>query len=126
MAVAEVDGAHEYVHILRTRPCGYDVQFRGAEMSVAVRTPEQDALHRYMPVPVVVDKSKLVRTPMPAALVKVLVKPGDRVSPGDEVAIVEAMKMRNVLRSDVEAVVKAVPAQEGDVLPMDGVIAEFE
>ena len=78
------------------------------------------------PVPVVVDKSKLVRTPMPAALVKVLVKPGDRVSPGDEVAIVEAMKMRNVLRSDVEAVVKAVPAQEGDVLPMDGVIAEFE
>ena len=126
MAVAEVDGAHEYVHILRTRPCGYDVQFRGAEMSVAVCTPEQDALHRYMPVPVVVDKSKLVRTPMPAALVKVLVKPGDRVSPGDEVAIVEAMKMRNVLRSDVEAVVKAVPAQEGDVLPMDGVIAEFE
>ena len=126
MTIAEVDGTHEYVHILKKHPCSYDIQYRGAEMNVTVLTPEQDGLLKFMPKPVVIDKSKLIRTPMPAALVKVLVKPGQQVQPGDEVAIVEAMKMRNVLRSDVEAVVKAVPAKEGDVLPMDGVIAEFE
>ena len=63
---------------------------------------------------------------MPAALVKILVKAGDTVSIGDEIAIVEAMKMRNVLRSEVDAIVKSVPVSEGDVLPMDGVIAEFQ
>lgn len=126
MAVAEIDGENEYMNVLQRHPNGFDIQYRGAELHVRVQTPIQEDLQRFMPEPVVVDGLKLIRTPMPAALVKVMVSPGDKVSPGDEVAIVEAMKMRNVLKSGVEAVVKSVPAKEGDVLPMDGIIVEFE
>jgi propionyl-CoA carboxylase alpha chain len=49
-----------------------------------------------------------------------------QVSPGAELAVVEAMKMRNVLRAEQEGIVKAVPAKVGSVLASDQVIIEFE
>ena len=126
IAIVKVNDKTEYMNIIKRSSCDLDIQYKGADLNIKVQTPLQSSLQRYMPEPIFVDKSKLVRTPMPAALVKILVKAGDTVSIGDEIAIVEAMKMRNVLHSEVDAIVKSVPVSEGDVLPMDGVIAEFQ
>ena len=62
---------------------------------------------------------------MPGKLVSVAVKPGDAVEAGQELAVVEAMKMANVLRSPRKGVVKAVAAKAGDLLAVDQVILEF-
>jgi propionyl-CoA carboxylase alpha chain len=72
------------------------------------------------------DSAKFLRCPMPGLVVAIHVAPGQQVRAGEAVAIVEAMKMENVLRAERDAVVKAVNAKVGDVLPVDAVIAEFE
>lgn len=63
---------------------------------------------------------------MAGALISVDVQVGQDVLPGDDVAVVEAMKMRNVLKSDVAGKVKAVRVAAGDVVRADTVIVEFE
>ncbi len=70
--------------------------------------------------------AKSVVCPMAGALISVDVQVGQDVLPGDDVAVVEAMKMRNVLKSDVAGKVKAVRVAAGDVVRADTVIVEFE
>ena len=63
---------------------------------------------------------------MPGVLISVAVEPGQAVNEGQELAIVEAMKMQNILRAERSGVVKAVPTTAGDVLSVDQIILEFE
>ena len=67
----------------------------------------------------------VLRSPMPGALVSVEVEEGQRVGAGDALAVVEAMKMRNVLRAEHDATVAKVLAAPGDVLDVDQAIIEF-
>jgi propionyl-CoA carboxylase alpha chain len=92
-------------------------------MVVARRTAE---LMRRMPKKVPPDFSKFVLSPMPGQLVSVAVAEGQEVKAGEEVAVVEAMKMENLLRAERDGVVKTIHAAAGDALAVDQAIVEFE
>jgi propionyl-CoA carboxylase alpha chain len=70
--------------------------------------------------------SRALASPLPGKLVSLAVKPGDAVELGQELAVVEAMKMANVLRSPRKGVVRAVKAKAGATLAVDELILEFE
>ena len=72
------------------------------------------------------DLSKFLLSPMPGLLVRLSVNAGDEVKAGEELAVVEAMKMENSLRAEVDGVVAKVLADQGDSLTVDQPILEFE
>ena len=72
------------------------------------------------------DTSKTLLSPMPGLLVSVAVAEGQDIKSGDELAVVEAMKMENVLRAERDGTVSAIKAVPGDSLSVDQVILEFE
>jgi propionyl-CoA carboxylase alpha chain len=78
-----------------------------------------------MPVKKVADSGKAVRCPMPGLVVSIAVVEGQEVKAGETLAVVEAMKMENVLRAERDGVVKKIRAKQGDSLAVDAVILEF-
>ena len=70
--------------------------------------------------------SKFLLSPMPGLLVSVAVEPGDEVKAGEELAVLEAMKMENTLRAERDGVVKTVNYEPGASLAVDDKIMEFE
>ncbi|MEQ8602651.1 MAG: acetyl/propionyl/methylcrotonyl-CoA carboxylase subunit alpha [Marivibrio sp.] len=83
-------------------------------------------LQRLMPFKEPPDMSKFLLSPMPGLLVRLKAKVGDPVKAGEELAVVEAMKMENVLRAVADGVVKEVHAEPGASLAVDQAILEFE
>lgn len=79
-----------------------------------------------MLAPEVINTANLIQSPMPGTLVSINVSPGDVLQAGQEVAVVEAMKMQNVLRSPRAGVVLSVDAKAGDSLQVDQMIATLE
>jgi len=104
---------------------GFRVRWRGASMRIAVRTPRAAELAALMPVKLPPDTSKYLLCPMPGLVVSILVAEGDEVQEGQALAVVEAMKMENVLRAEKRATVASVNAEAGDSLAVDDVILEF-
>ena len=104
----------------------YHLMHRGAQTDAVVMTPLAAALHAKMPEKVLPDLSKYLLSPMPGLLVKMSVKEGDEVKEGQELAVIEAMKMENVLRAEQDAVVGRVASVVGDSLMVDQVLIEFE
>lgn len=72
------------------------------------------------------DLSKVVLSPMPGTVVSVSVKVGDKISQGAEVAVVEAMKMQNVLKSSKAGIVKSVNVKEGQSVAAEEVLIEIQ
>ncbi|KAJ2767133.1 hypothetical protein IWQ56_003446, partial [Coemansia nantahalensis] len=107
-------------------PLGMRVQFLGTKFDVEVLRPRQHELLRFMKEEERLDTSKLVLAPMPGSIVSVAVAPGDVVAEGAEVAVVEAMKMQNVLRAPRAGVIKAVHVQPGATVAGDDVLVELE
>jgi propionyl-CoA carboxylase alpha chain len=105
---------------------GVRLAIDGAQLEVVLRRPRVAELARLMPVKVPPDMSKFLLSPMPGFVMSIAVKPGQTVEPGDALAIVDAMKMENVLTAERQATVKAVRAKAGDILAVDQVILEFE
>ncbi|WP_339949848.1 acetyl/propionyl/methylcrotonyl-CoA carboxylase subunit alpha [uncultured Albimonas sp.] len=105
---------------------GARVRYRGADLKVQVLTPRQAVLAAMMPVKTPPDTSKMLLCPMPGLIVSVDVEEGQEVQEGQVLAVVEAMKMENVLRAEKRAVVSKVNAKAGDSLAVDDVIMEFE
>ncbi|HRN77074.1 acetyl/propionyl/methylcrotonyl-CoA carboxylase subunit alpha [Ottowia sp.] len=98
----------------------------GTQMDAIVMHPRTAELHQLMPYKAPPDMSKFVLSPMPGLLVQVAVKPGQEVKAGERVAVIEAMKMENVLFASADGVVKEIRAQQGDSLAVDQAIVEFE
>ena len=78
-----------------------------------------------MPAKVAADTGKKLLCPMPGLVVSIAVTPGQEVKAGETLAVVEAMKMENVLRAERDGVVKRVHVRPGDSLAVDAVILEF-
>ncbi|WAC24374.1 acetyl-CoA carboxylase biotin carboxylase subunit [Blastomonas sp. SL216] len=113
------------VKVQRTRT-GFALTARGATHSFEV-LPGHIAQHaRHMIEKVPPDLSRFLLCPMPGLLVKLHVAEGEKVQPGQPLAIVEAMKMENILRAEKAATVKTISAAEGDSLAVDAVILELE
>ncbi|MEZ4387190.1 MAG: acetyl/propionyl/methylcrotonyl-CoA carboxylase subunit alpha [Candidatus Krumholzibacteriia bacterium] len=104
----------------------YHLFHRGARTDAMVLTPAAAALHAHMPAKVAPDLSRVLLSPMPGLLLKLSVSEGQEVKAGEELAVVEAMKMENVLRAEQDAVVARLCAKPGDSLMVDQTILEFE
>ncbi|MGE3915059.1 MAG: biotin carboxylase N-terminal domain-containing protein, partial [Hyphomicrobiaceae bacterium] len=104
---------------------GVSLAWRGMSVAAHVYTEREAALVALMPEKVAADTSKLLLCPMPGLVKAVHVTAGQEVKAGDALAVVEAMKMENILRAERDAVVKSVNAKAGDSLAVDAVIMEF-
>ncbi len=98
---------------------------RGCVGVAKVMTPRIAELNRLMPVKAPPDMSKYLLSPMPGLLVKISVSEGEHVKAGQELAVVEAMKMENVLTAIQDGDVHSIKAAEGDSLELDEIIMEF-
>jgi propionyl-CoA carboxylase alpha chain len=111
---------------LRSVTAGVRLIHRGVDVVARVMTPRVAALAALMPEKSASGSAKLLRCPMPGLVVAISVVIGQKLRAGEAVAIVEAMKMENVLRAERDDVVKAIHAKPGDILAVDAVIVEFE
>jgi len=105
---------------------GVSLSYRGIQAPVYVYTEREAELAALMPEKVVADMSKFLLCPMPGLVKDIHVSLGQSVQAGDSLAVVEAMKMENILRAERDGVVKSVNANPGDSLAVDEVILEFE
>jgi len=107
-------------------PLALAVQHNGTRIDALVVSPRMAELHQLMPFKQPPDMSRFVLSPMPGLLVDVAVQPGQKVQAGERVAVIEAMKMENVLFAAADGVVGKVLAQKGESLTVDQPIVEFE
>jgi len=106
-------------------PLALRVQHNGQRIDVLVVSPRMAELHRLMPFKAPPDLSRFVLSPMPGLLAEVAVVPGQKVQAGERVAVIEAMKMENVLFAVADGVVSKVLALKGESLSVDQAIVEF-
>jgi propionyl-CoA carboxylase alpha chain len=104
---------------------GLRIDWQGLSVLAKVFSPRHAELDRLMPVKLPPDTSKLLLCPMPGLVVAIAVAEGQEVKAGETLAIVEAMKMENVLRADRDLVVSKINAAAGESLAVDAVIMEF-
>ena len=104
----------------------YQMYYKGNKMDCEILSPRQFGLYQHMPEPQVIDLAKNVLSPMPGTMVEIKVKDGDKIMDGQDLAVIEAMKMQNVLKSEVEGVVKKVHVKTGDNVGVDQLLIEFE
>jgi propionyl-CoA carboxylase alpha chain len=114
-------------HAIQIAPIagGWHVSQGGMQARAIVRTARAAELATLMPKKVTADTSKLLLCPMPGLIVSVNVEAGQDVKAGETLAVVEAMKMENVLTAEHDGTVKKVNAKKGDSLALDDVILEF-
>jgi len=122
---AEVDGEYLGVKIEPTRT-GLKMTTRGAIHKVRILPAGIAHLASHMIEKVPPDLSKFLICPMPGLLVRLDVAEGDKVEAGQPLAVVEAMKMENILRAEKSATVKKVNAKAGESLAVDAIILELE
>lgn len=104
----------------------YRLTHGGSQDDILVLSPRHADLNALMPVKEPPDTSKMLLSPMPGLLVSLAVEGGQEVKEGEELAVIEAMKMENVLRAERDLVVASVKAAAGESLMVDQVIMEFE
>jgi len=118
------DGRSFCIQVERTG-IAYRLIHGGAEADVLVLSSRARELQALMPEKIAPDTSRFLLSPMPGLLTSVAVAVGEAVKTGDELAVVEAMKMENVLRAERDGVIKAIKVQPGESLAVDQVILEF-
>jgi propionyl-CoA carboxylase alpha chain len=119
-----LDGA-AFTAEVRTAAEGFIVRHRASTLHVLVLTPRSAELHEKLPPKKAADTSKMVLSPMPGLVVTLDVAVGQEVRAGEAVAVIEAMKMQNIIRAERDGVVKAVNAKAGDSVAADEVLVEF-
>jgi propionyl-CoA carboxylase alpha chain len=107
-------------------PLALRISHDGTRLDTLVLTPRSAELHALMPYKAPPDMSRFLLSPMPGLLVDVAVQPGQKVQAGERVAVIEAMKMENVLFAAADGVVGKVLAAKGESLAVDQPIVEFQ
>jgi propionyl-CoA carboxylase alpha chain len=125
IARARVDGEVLVMKVKR-RTDGFRIRYRGADLGVKVLLPRVAELRPLMPKKSPPDLSRFLLCPMPGQVVRIDVAEGDIVEDGQPLAIVEAMKMENVLKAVKRARISKVRVAQGAILAVDEVILEFE
>jgi propionyl-CoA carboxylase alpha chain len=120
----QFDGAPFAVKI-KTAPEGYTLRHRGISVLALVATPRGAELHKGIPAKIPADTSKLILSPMPGLVVSIDVKAGQDVKAGEGVAVVEAMKMQNIIRAERDGVVAKVNVAAGASVAADEVMLEL-
>ncbi|MGR4927177.1 acetyl-CoA carboxylase biotin carboxylase subunit [Bradyrhizobium sp. CAR08] len=119
-----IDG---HIVAVQVRPIanGIRLAHQGVEVPVYVWTEAEAASARLMPVTTAADTGKKLLCPMPGLVVSIAVTEGQEVKAGETLAVVEAMKMQNVLRAEQDGTVKKIHASAGATLAVDALILEF-
>ncbi|GBG28719.1 Propionyl-CoA carboxylase alpha chain, mitochondrial [Hondaea fermentalgiana] len=123
---ALIDDAPQVIQCLDRLPQGFRLQYCGAIKDILVHSELEYEMSKYMLPKPEIDMAKWLLSPMPGSLISVAVTEGQEVFAGQELAVVEAMKMQNVLRAERNGVVKKVYANAGETLSVDQEIVEFE
>jgi propionyl-CoA carboxylase alpha chain len=119
------EGAAPYAIQVTRVAGGYRLRQGGTSVLTTVRSCEAAELAALMPEKSAADTSKMLLCPMPGLVVSVNVAEGQEVKAGETLAVVEAMKMENVLAAERDGTVKKINAKQGDSLALDDVILEF-
>ncbi|GAM98736.1 biotin carboxylase [alpha proteobacterium U9-1i] len=110
---------------MKNEPEGYLLKLRGSTVRALVASPRGAELHKKIPEKQKADTSKLIISPMPGLIVSIDVKEGQEVKSGEGVAVVEAMKMQNIIRAERDGVVKKVHFAAGASVAADEVMIEL-
>jgi propionyl-CoA carboxylase alpha chain len=119
-----MDGQRIAMHV-RMIPNGFELAHRGFEVKAFVYTEREAAYARLMPLKKLSGSEKAVRCPMPGLVVSLAVSEGQEVKTGETLAVIEAMKMENVLRAERDGVIKKIRVKQGDSVAVDAVVMEF-
>jgi len=119
-----LDGA-DFTVSVKPAAEGFVIRHRATTLHVLVLTPRSAELHEKLPPKKAADTSKMVLSPMPGLVVSIDVATGQQVRAGEVVAVLEAMKMQNILRAERDGVIKAVNVKSGDSVAADEVLVEF-
>ncbi len=119
-----LDG-HPVAMQVRPIPNGIRLAHQGFEVAVNVFTEAEATSARLMPVATAADTGKKLLCPMPGLVVSIAVTEGQEVKAGETLAVIEAMKMQNVLRAERDGVIKKIAATAGATLAVDALILEF-
>ncbi len=119
-----IDG-HPVAMQVRAIPNGVRLAHQGFEVPVNVFAESEATAARLMPVTSAADTGKKLLCPMPGLVVSIAVSEGQEVKSGETLAVVEAMKMQNVLRAERDGTVKKIHATAGATLAVDALILEF-
>ncbi|RKP11407.1 carbamoyl-phosphate synthase L chain, ATP binding domain-containing protein, partial [Piptocephalis cylindrospora] len=123
---AQGSPAPSIYQFIESTPLGLRLQYHGTVYAITLLSSKQHSLvHHIRPKPQL-DLTKVCVSPMPGSVVSVAVKEGDMVAPGAELAVVEAMKMQNVLRASRVGRVRKVCIPAGSSVSADEVIIEFD
>ncbi len=104
---------------------GYRLTLGGSEVHVLVRTRKAAEFVARMPAKAPPDTSKFLLSPMPGLIISIPVRAGEPVKAGQELLVLEAMKMENVLRAERDAVVEAIQVEPGATVAADQVLIAF-
>tara|TARA_B100000780_G_C21114069_1_gene450508 strand:+ start:180 stop:1922 length:1743 start_codon:yes stop_codon:yes gene_type:complete len=126
LATASFDNKDFIIQMMGVTDMGYVLGHSGSSCEISFSTHSHYELNKWMLPKPEVDNTKYLLSPMPGALISVDVEIGQEVQPGQALAIVEAMKMQNVLRAEKKSTIKSISATPGDILQVDQIIVEFE
>jgi propionyl-CoA carboxylase alpha chain len=117
--------SREYAIQVVRLPGAYRLSQGGHQAMVTVRAPRAAELARFMPKKAKTDSAKKLLCPMPGLVVSINVDVGQEVKAGEALAVVEAMKMENVLLAERDVTIGEIKAKMGDNLALNDVILEF-
>ncbi|XP_044937290.1 propionyl-CoA carboxylase alpha chain, mitochondrial isoform X1 [Mustela lutreola] len=122
-----VDGTQRTIQCLSREAGGnMSIQFLGTVYQVRILTKLAAELNKFMLEKVAEDTSSILRSPMPGVVVAVSVKPGDMVAEGQEICVIEAMKMQNSMTAGKTGKVKSVQCKAGDTVGEGDLLVELE
>ncbi len=121
---ANLDG-RDFTVAVKPAAEGFVIRHRATTLRILVLSPRSAELHQKLPPKKAADTSKMVLSPMPGLVVSIDVAEGQSVRSGEVVAVLEAMKMQNILRAERDGTVKTVSVKSGDSVAADEVLVEF-
>ena len=101
------------------------VQMYGANMVCLIQSPREYELSKYMHEPMLLDTSAFVPSPMPGTLISHAITEGSHVEVGQELCIVEAMKMQNIVRAPRAGIIGKINVKAGSSMQADDIIMEY-
>jgi propionyl-CoA carboxylase alpha chain len=104
---------------------GFVIRHRAAQAAVRVVSPRVAELYGRLPERAAADTSRLIVSPMPGLLISIEVIAGQEVKAGETVAVIEAMKMQNIIKAERDGVVKTLGPKPGDSVAADEVLVEL-
>lgn len=119
-------GTRSFAFLARRVERGWEIEAEGRRIRLGVEDERRRAIRRLAGSSTAPGPARELRAPMPGLLLRVHVRPGQRVETGDPLVVVEAMKMENELRAEAAGTVASVEAGEGETVEKDDLLVRFE